>query len=208
MNSYFDDYSKPATANSTAAPATGAAVTPAASSASPTPNPAPSPTTTTTDNDNSSTIGNDAIDSDLSKLFKNGAEKSSIADKPVVDTTPPTVAPSNDDKDLSIDAGSDFSTNNTAASKIDTSGPVRLPELKLDKEPVPDPKPEKTETPTPSSNGASLSDTEIKLKSKKDELDKQISDIQVKLKKVDETLSKISDLRKQEDDILKTANEI
>lgn len=197
MNSYFDD-----DVTKTAQP------TAAASSTTP-------PVETKDDS-----VSSD-IDTDLSKLFDNGTsvkkEADATFDAPAETAGGPELTidkPSEDsDDDLTMDKpivapveadDEKWTANETPKEDkpMKSAGSDWSPKTNTNK------KSEESSSSTPKSSGGSLSETETKLKSRKDELSKQISEAQGKMDKVSDMLKKISDLKAQEDELLKSAQNI
>ncbi|MDO8443965.1 MAG: hypothetical protein Q7S80_00455 [bacterium] len=153
-----------------------------------------------------SNLDKGTVDTDLSKLFNQGGnvpEKvapATLSDNAVVSTT-------SDEKEKAgpvIDTGADLTIDKPFETKTDDQNWNKMPKSS------PDDSPKKSETaiPTPSSTSGSLAKTEDKLNSRKNELTEQITEIEGKLKKVDETIEKIAGIKQQEADILKVAEEI
>lgn len=198
MNSYFDDYQP----TSTPGPAAGSSTATATATT-----PAPDQ------------IDEKTIDSDLSKLFEQSDTHADSA-APAVNSVvkPPVIedaaGPIKLEPDLTIDE---------PTPKADFVPEVTPPALKEEVEPIkeetttkdasdynPKPKFDKPEVkPTTNSDSSgSLSETEKRLADRKDELAAQISETEAKLKKIEDTLAKIGEVKKQEADIMKLAEEI
>jgi len=137
------------------------------------------------------TLDKGEIDADISKLFssnnQNAAETEVKAPIPENTSASDSAAPK-DDLPTQTEKLFDNSTN-TATNPV--------------------PAPETFSKPVSSiSQTGSLSDTESKLSTKKADFEKQITDLQEKLKKIDDTLQKVSELKTQEEELLKAAQEL
>lgn len=206
MNSYFDDNTQTASVSGGGS-TLGAAQSPTASAGA----------ATTA----AGSLDKTSVEADLSKIFDQGT-KPPVVSAPTPaknDFAVPAITTGFDKNDplvpdpIPLDKPISSGPSIITGASLPTSKPAETGSLDLNKTPElkVDDTPKKVENSTPTStpaSGGSLSNTESKLKSKKDELSKQITEIEGKLKKVDDTLVKIADLRKQEDEILKTANEI
>lgn len=153
-----------------------------------------------------SNLDKGTVDTDLSKLFNQGGN---VPEKvaPVTPTDDTIVSTADAEKEKigsTIDTGTDLTIDKPFGAKTDDQNWNKMPKSSPDD----NPKKNEIDIPTPSSVSGSLAKTEDKLNSRKNELTEQITEIEGKLKKVDETIEKIAGIKQQEADILKVAEEI